>query len=182
MSRPLGSTPTPASRASQLLRAGPPANAASVLSAFGFCLGTLPLAAAGPTTPAAVSTLAFSRSVQEPQTRLTPPLRRAPPGQYTGTRQAHPEGTTGPPILMPSEIVTTPQQRHPPGPPGRALLARLPDPHLTRSRRAFSLSLTTTVFSQRSTGWFSACPRRPTLEGQQSSISRTAPLMKESPT
>ena len=28
---------------SQLLRAGPPANAASVLSAFGFCLGTLPL-------------------------------------------------------------------------------------------------------------------------------------------
>src|SRR6266511_3261863 len=43
-------------------------------------------------TRAAVSTLAFSRSVQEPQTRLTPPLRRAPPGQYTGIRQAHPGG------------------------------------------------------------------------------------------
>src|SRR3954469_22701321 len=28
-----------------------------------------------------LSTLAFSRSVQEPQTGLTPPLRRAPPGQ-----------------------------------------------------------------------------------------------------
>jgi hypothetical protein len=36
-------------------------------------------------------------------------------------------------------------------------------------------SLTTTVFSQRSTGWFSALPRRTTLEGQQASISGTAP-------
>jgi len=37
----------------------------------------------GCTSPwtADVSTLAFSRSVQEQQTRLTPPLRRAPPGQ-----------------------------------------------------------------------------------------------------
>jgi len=35
---------------------------------------------------------AFSRSVQEQQTRLTPPPRRAPPGQYTGTRQACPRG------------------------------------------------------------------------------------------
>ena len=66
--------------------------------------------------------------------------------------------------------------------PDRTLLVRLPDPHLTRSSRAFSLTLTTTVFSQRSTGWFDACPRRPTPEGQQSSISRTAPLPKVSPT
>ena len=65
-----------------------------VLSAFGFCLGTLPLATT--TISVAVSTLAFSRSVQEPQTRLTPPLRRAPPGQYTGTRQAHLEGKLKP--------------------------------------------------------------------------------------
>jgi hypothetical protein len=63
--------------------------------------------------------------------------------------------------------------------PGRASLERLPGPHLTRSSRAFSLTLTTTVFSQRSTGWFSACPRRPTLEGQQASISRTAPPMTD---
>jgi hypothetical protein len=48
-----------------------------------------------------------------------------------------------------------------------------------RSRcRAFSLTLTTTVFSQRSSGWFSACPRGPALEGQQSSISHTAPHLK----
>jgi hypothetical protein len=43
---------------------------------------------------------------------------------------------------------------------------------------AFSLTLATTVFSQRSTGWFSACPRRPTLEGHQFSITCTASLLK----
>jgi len=73
--------------------AGPPASTASVLSAFGFCLGRLPLSTDRFTDPEVeVSMLAFSRSVQEPQTRLTPPLRRAPPGQSTGSRQAHPEG------------------------------------------------------------------------------------------
>ena len=40
---------------------------------------------------------------------------------------------------------------------------------------AFSLSLTTTVFSQRSIGRFDACPRRPAPEGHLSSISHTAP-------
>jgi hypothetical protein len=46
----------------------------------------------------------------------------------------------------------------------------------------FSLSLTTTVFSQRSTGRFGTCPRRPVPEGQLSSISYTAPQSKESST
>src|SRR5215211_2830136 len=59
------------------------------------CLRFLPLAGSlsrpwRPTTPVAVSTLAFSRSVQEPQTRLTPPSRRAPPGQSSG----HPPGSS----------------------------------------------------------------------------------------
>ena len=40
-------------------------------------------------------------------------------------------------------------------------------------------SLTTTVFSQRSTGWFSALPRRTTPEGQQASISSTAPPLND---
>ena len=65
-----------------------------------------------------------------------------------------------------------------PGLLGRAVLARLPGPHLMRSSRTFSLSLTTTVFSQRSTGWFDACPRRPTSEGH-TSISCTASLPKD---
>jgi hypothetical protein len=62
--------------------------------------------------------------------------------------------------------------------PAQALLARLRGPHLMRSCRTFSLSLTTTVFSQRSTGWFDACPRRPTSEGH-TSISCTASLPKD---
>src|SRR5580704_13455366 len=39
-----------------------------------------------------VSTLAFSRSVQEQQSTLTPPSRRVPPGQSAGVRQARPNG------------------------------------------------------------------------------------------
>jgi len=46
------------------------------------------------------------------------------------------------------------------------------------SNRAFSGSLTTTVFSQRSIRWFDALPRRTTPKGQQASISSTAPPMK----
>src|ERR1017187_10336600 len=41
--------------------------------------------------------------------------------------------------------------------------------------RAFSSSLTTTVFSQRSMRWLDASPRRATPKGHQSFISRTAP-------
>ena len=49
------------------------------------------------------------------------------------------EDTPGPPILMPSERVSTLQQRTPVQvSPGRALLERLPGPHLTRSSRAVS--------------------------------------------
>ena len=95
MSRPLRSTTTPAS-------SGFTANtsrSASERRTGTQCLRFLPLARSlsppvvltrRPGRP--LSTLAFSRSVQEPQTRLTPPLRRAPPGQQTGIRQAHPEG------------------------------------------------------------------------------------------
>ena len=50
---------------------------------------------------------------------------------------------------------------------------RLPDPHLTPND-AFSTSLTTTVFSQRSMWWFGASPRRATPKGQ-TFISCTAP-------
>src|ERR1700683_5598751 len=87
MSRPLGSIPTPASRsftATTGRSAGEPRVGTQ-------CLRFPPRHAPSPdpTARAGVSTLAFSRSVQEPQTRITPPLRRAPPGQYTGTRQAH---------------------------------------------------------------------------------------------
>src|SRR4051795_1168356 len=38
---------------------------------------------------------------------------------------------------------------------------RLPDPHLTRSRRAFSLTLTTGALDPSRSRWFGACLRRP---------------------
>ena len=89
MSRPLGSTATPASSgftATTGRSASERRDWYSVPSVS--AVGRLPLATT--TTSVAVSTLAFSRSVQEPQTRLTPPLRRTPPGQQRG----HPPGSS----------------------------------------------------------------------------------------
>ena len=87
MTRPLGSTPTAPAGASPLLRAGPPARPATVLSPSRFQpLGRLPLATHRP----AVSRHAFPRSVREQQTRLTSPTCRTPPGQYSG----HPPGSS----------------------------------------------------------------------------------------
>jgi len=174
VSRPLGSTPTPAS-SGFTATTGRSAGEHRIGTQ---CLRLLPRHAPShsPHDQAVVSAFAFSRSVQEPQTRLTPPPRRAPPGQYAGTRQAHLGGRSNSPDFDASctcyDASTANTQTV------RVLLERLPDPHLTRSSRAFSLTLTTTVFSQRRSGRFSACPRRPTLEGQRSPISRTAPPMK----
>ena len=80
MSRPLRSAPITGTSA--LLRAGPPARAATVLSTSPFQrLGALPLALA----PRAQCQRAPSRvSAREPQTGLAPPARRAPPGQQYG--------------------------------------------------------------------------------------------------
>ena len=81
MSRPLRSAPITGTSA--LLRAGPPARAATVLSASRFRpLGALPLA---PATLRAQCQRAPSRvSARKPQTGLAPPARRAPPGQQYG--------------------------------------------------------------------------------------------------
>jgi len=120
--------------------------------------------------------------VPELQTRLTPPSRRAPPGQSTG----HPPGSS-------QENSQTPRLRchlvcandastahaHQVS-PRRTLLERLPGPHLTRSSAPSPRTLTTTVFSQRSTRRFDALPRRATPKGQQASIPNTAPPIRRS--
>ena len=116
-----------------------------------------------PPAAAAVSGHAFSRSAREPQTGLTPPPRRTPPGQYTGTRQAHPGTHTIAPVLMPSE------QSY-----DASAVIVFPAP-TWRITCAFSSSLTTTVFSQRSMRRFEASPRRAAPKGHRSFISRTAP-------
>ena len=79
MSRPLRSAPI--TGASPLLRAGPPARAATVLSTSPFRrLGALPLAPSRARYRHAPSRV----SAREPQTGLAPPARRAPPGQQYG--------------------------------------------------------------------------------------------------
>ena len=170
---------------SQLLRTGPPASIASVLNAFGFRLGTLPLA-----TPALTTGSHYRRSPSHvPCKSRRPGSRRLYAGHRLANtrahRQTHPGEKHRPPGFdVSSEILRRLNSDTPPGitPPGRALLERLPDPHLTRSSRAFPLSLSTTVFSQRTRGRFDAYPRRSTPEGQQASISRTASPLKMSPT
>jgi hypothetical protein len=62
---------------------------------------------------------------------------------------------------------------------GRTLLERLPGPHLTRSRRAFSPDARHDGLQPtQHRGGLTPAPAGPTPEGQQSSISRTAPPMK----
>lgn len=159
MTRPLRFTPI--TGASPLLRAGPPASGATVLNVSQFLLpDALPL-----TIPrhihrraTAVSPPAFPRSVQKPQTRLAPPSCRAPPGQSTGTRQAHP-GTTGLPRFRCQILVSTRPQRL------RSPFRSPPDAITC----ALSSSLTTTVFNQRSMRRFDASPRRATPKGHNPS-------------
>jgi len=80
MSRPLRSAPV--TGVSALLRAGPPAGAVTVLSAWRFPPpGALPLASGQKNSREAVPAPAFPRSVRKPQTGLAPPSCRAPPGQ-----------------------------------------------------------------------------------------------------
>ena len=146
-------------------------------------VGTLPLATLGGLRPRVDG---FRRSPSHvPCQSRRPGSRRLHAGHHLAnnrdTRQAHHGRTARPPAFDATSIVlTTPQQRTPtPRTPGRALSGTSswspPDASSAPSPR----SLTTTVFSQRSTGWFSALPRRTTLEGQQASISGTAPPMKE---
>jgi hypothetical protein len=91
--------PRPA-EASPLLRAGPPARPATVLTALRF--SRLAGSLSPSTTRTAVSGHAFPRSAQKQQTGLTSPTCRTPPGQSAVTRQAHPGLTYYTPVLMPS--------------------------------------------------------------------------------
>src|SRR6266498_1111689 len=135
MSQPLRSTPD--TGVSPLLRAGPPAHAASVLRTSRFQPpGALPLAP--PHAAKAVSARAFPRSAHKPQTRLTPPARRAPPGQSAGSRQAHP-GIALRPRFRCRFLLSALQQWF--------TRVRLPDPHLTALTPPFPPTLSTTVFS-----------------------------------
>src|SRR5215218_4648187 len=138
ISRPLGSTATPSSSGFTATTG----RSASERRLGTQCLRFLPLAGSlsrpwRPATPVAVSTLAFSRSVQEPQTRLTPPSRRAPPGQSSG----HPPGSSRENSQTPRfrchlDYANDASTAHAhTGLPGGRVLERLPGPHLTHQAR-----------------------------------------------
>ena len=126
---------------SQLLRTGPPAGAASVLSAFGFCLGTLPLRPGGSTSPyeradgIGARLLTFrARAADQAHATYTPgttwPVVGHPPGSVPGEY-------AGPSVSMPSSYFDASTATPGRVIPARALLARLPGPHLTHLVRLF---------------------------------------------
>ena len=166
MTRPLRSTPI--TGASPLLRAGPPARPASVLTPSRFPPhGALPLARSQTRTGSIGPRLLPFRAESR-----RPGSRRLHAGHRLASKRE------------PARLI--------PGPFGRPgfdatcylfdtstairLTLALPDPHLTRLAAPFPTSLTTTVFSQSAAcRRFEASPRRATPKGQNPSSTYTAP-------
>ena len=171
VSRPLGSTATPAS-------SGFPATtgrSAGERRVGTHCLRFLPRHAPSRDLGGLLPRSPYRRSPSHvPCKSRRPGSRRLYAGHHlasnTGTRQAHPERTPRPPgfdaIYMDFDASTAharPEQDR-----AERFLERLPGPHLTRSSPPSPCTLTTTVFSQRSTGWFDAYPRRADAGGPTS--------------
>jgi hypothetical protein len=178
ISRPLGSTATPESSgltATTGRSASERRNWYSVPSVLR--LGTLPLAtleACDPGRRIGTRLLTFrARAADQAHAAFTPGTTWPVIG--TPARPIAREQPDPPLSMPPTFMLTTPQQRTPTrSPPADASGTSSWSPP-DAIKRAFSLSLTTTVFSQRSTGRFGASPRRATPEGHKASISSTAP-------
>ena len=107
MSRPLRSTTTPASSG---FTATTSRSASERLNRYSMppvaAVGSLPLAARRTDPQARTAALEHSLShvpVQEPQTRLAPPLRRTPPGQQRGQPPGSSRERRRSPVSMPSD-------------------------------------------------------------------------------
>src|SRR5918997_1172957 len=161
MTQPLRSTPI--TEASSLLQVGPPACLATVLNPLRFQpLGTLPPAHLHKVGCVETRLLPFhakaadqARVVYMPDTAW--PVSGHPPDSSRNTPHA--------PVSMSPVSVTTLHQRF--------ACARLPDPYLTPYNGAFSSSLTTKVFSQRSMRRFDASPRSATPKGHNLHLPRS---------
>ena len=102
------------------------------------------------------------------KTTLAPPPRRTPPGQSTGTRQAHPGAPKHPRFRCQPSLTTRHQW---------FACARLRDPHLPRSRRDFPPTLTTTALDRSSSGWFAASACTAAAEGHHDNNARLLHLL-----
>ena len=165
MARPLRSTPI--TGASSLLRAGPPARLATVLTAS----RSHPLGCSLSSTSDSIETrlpVFHARAADQAHAASMPgtawPVIGHPPGSSRSPRPGHGSDAIS--------FVTTRQQRFG--------FTHLPGPHLTPPG-AVSTSLTTTVFSQRSMWRFEAPSRKATPKGQPSSPAQHR-LLEASPT
>ena len=124
-----------------------------------------------------MSGLALRRSMRTPQTRLAPPLRRAPPGQQSGQPPGPSRRLWRSPVLMPPSSsndastvnATTGNHRH-----GALSAQRLPGPRLTPQRRLFPGRSPRQPHDHRSTGRLETTPRRAIPRGHKTLIIRTA--------
>ena len=160
MIRPLRSTTITA--ASSLLRDGPPLCSGSVLCPSRFLpLGVLPTArpTSGPTpgttgSPVPCKSLDRARALFMPDT--AGPVNRFPPN----SSRDH--------LPYPGSDVTLSISTRPQG----FGFTRLHDPHLTHSRRAFSVTLTTPTLNRRSSRRFAASSCKATTEGLPPSLTQ----------
>jgi hypothetical protein len=95
--------------------------------------------------------------------KFTPPLCRRPSGQYAGCPRIYPEVANSLGFDLTYTVSTLLQ---------RFTCVRLLDRHMTRSSRAFSITLTTLAFDQRSLWLFEACSCKPASEGLPPSLAQ----------
>jgi hypothetical protein len=187
MSRPLRSTATPAS---SRFTANTSRSASKRRNRYSMppvsAVGTLPLAARR-TDPQA-RTAAFDARLLTFRARAADQDHAAStPGTTWPTTRAAArlvsEDEAGPPISMPSKPFRRLNNAHPTQNKGRALLERLPGPHLTGSSPAFSPNARHDGLQPtQHRGGLTPTPAGPTPESQQASISRTAPFYGVLPT
>ena len=186
MSRPLRSTTTPASSG---FTANTSRSASERRDRYSMppvsAVGTLPLAARR-TDPQA-RTAAFVARLLTFRARAADQAHAAstPGTTWPGTRDPArlvSEDEAGPPILMPPKPFRRLNNARPTNKAER-FLERLPGPHLTGSSPAFSPNARHDGLQPtQHRGGLTPTPAGPTPEGQQASISRTAPLYGVLPT